>query len=131
MPSPGQMRRMQRFEFTLPLDARVLASLRETLAAWLERVGVPDEDRAGVVLATHEAAANAIDHADSVEPVVIEARFADGTVSVEIRDRGRWKAQTHEREDRGRGLPLIKALVTNVERQTQPAGTTLRLHYRV
>jgi anti-sigma regulatory factor (Ser/Thr protein kinase) len=81
------MRRMQRLEFTLPHDTRVLASLRETLAAWLERVGVPDADSVSVVLATHEAAANAIEHADSVAPVAIEARFADGTVSVEIRDR--------------------------------------------
>jgi anti-sigma regulatory factor (Ser/Thr protein kinase) len=122
---------MQRFEFTLPLDARVLASLRETLTAWLERIGVPDEDRASVVLATHEAAANAIEHADSVEPVAIEARFADGTVSVEIRDSGRWKAQRHADELRGRGLLLIKKLVTDFEIQTHPSGTTLRLHYRI
>jgi anti-sigma regulatory factor (Ser/Thr protein kinase) len=52
-------------------------------------------------------------------------------VTIEIRDRGRWKTQAHADDERGRGLLLIKQLVTAVEIQTQPAGTTLRLLYRI
>jgi anti-sigma regulatory factor (Ser/Thr protein kinase) len=122
---------MHGLEFTLPPDAGVLAPLRQALAAWLERAGVAEHHRASVVLATHEAVANAIEHAESVEPVQVEARFADGTVTIEIRDRGRWKTQAHADDERGRGLLLIKQLVTAVEIQTQPAGTTLRLLYRI
>ena len=53
------------FQTTLPPDPSRLASLRAALRAWLEAAGVADPPRSELVLATHEAAANAIEHAAS------------------------------------------------------------------
>jgi anti-sigma regulatory factor (Ser/Thr protein kinase) len=105
-----------------------LASLRHALAAWLERVRVDERACAEVVLAAHEAAANALEHGDP--PVAVCAGLAGGVVRVEISDRGRWKVQRSTDEERGRGLLLIEQLVSEVEIDTHDRGTTLRLLYR-
>jgi serine/threonine-protein kinase RsbW len=118
---------MEGFQSTLPPDFAVLAGLRRSLATWLERAGVPDPRRADVVLATHEAAANAIEHAGSAGPVDVRARLAHGALTVEVSDQGRWKAGGPADEERGRGLMLIAGLVSNVEIDTDAGGTTLRL----
>ena len=94
---------------------------------------MPDPSRSDVVLATHEAAANAIEHAASRTPIEIRARLATATVAAEITDHGRWKdasrpdAAASEFEQRGRGLQLIEGLVTAVRIETDGDGTTLRL----
>jgi anti-sigma regulatory factor (Ser/Thr protein kinase) len=118
---------MEGFQSTLPPDFAVLAGLRRSLATWLERAGVPDPRRADVVLATHEAAANAIEHAGCAGPVGVRARLAHGALTIEISDQGRWKAGGLADEERGRGLKLIAGLVSNVEIDMDAGGTTLRL----
>jgi anti-sigma regulatory factor (Ser/Thr protein kinase) len=117
---------MDGFHLILPVDLAVLVTVRYSLSAWLEDVGVADPPRADVVLATHEAVANAIEHAGSTEPVKVDASFLNGDVTVEVRDSGRWKKQPVS-EERGRGLRLIRSLVAEVEILKEKRGTTLRL----
>lgn len=121
---------MQRFEFMLQPELAALASLRHALTDWLGRARLEEGDRANVLLATHEAAANALEHGASSEPVVVYAWIVDSLVTVEIRDRGRWKVQSFTDEERGRGLILIENLVSAVEICTDDRGTLLRLLYR-
>jgi anti-sigma regulatory factor (Ser/Thr protein kinase) len=121
---------VQGFEFMLEQRFDALASLRQKLTAWLERAGVEDGARSNVVLATHEAAANALEHGASTEPVAVSAHLTDSLITVEINDRGRWKVQSSPDEERGRGLLLIENLVSDVEIRRDARGTTLRLLYR-
>ena len=81
---------MSEFETRVPRDPAQLASLRHMLSHWLERVGIADPPRADVVLATHEAAANAIEHSGASEPVVIRGQISDGAIAIQVSDRGGW-----------------------------------------
>jgi anti-sigma regulatory factor (Ser/Thr protein kinase) len=101
------------------------------LSHWLEGVGIADPPRADVVLATHEAAANAIEHSGASEPVVIRGQISDGAINIEVSDRGEWVTGGGASEERGRGLPLIAALVSEVKIDARPEGTTLRLVHPV
>ena len=118
---------MEGFHSTVPADFAVLGDLRRVLTTWLEEVGVADPPRGDVVLATHEATANAIEHSGSTEPVDVRARIAGRRLTVEISDTGRWKAANSEDNERGRGLKLIAGLVSEVDLHTDKGGTTVRL----
>jgi anti-sigma regulatory factor (Ser/Thr protein kinase) len=117
---------MSEFETRVPPDLAQLGPLRRSLSGWLEGVGIADPFRSEIVLATHEATANAIEHSRAPEPVLICAHIEEGLIAIEIRDRGQW-TETGVSEERGRGLPLIAALVSDVEIDARPDGTTVRL----
>ncbi len=122
---------MAEFLFRLPPDLTILASLRHDLAAWLRQFDfISERDLADIILATHEAAANAIEHAtDPFGPGQVTAWLADRVLIVEIRDSGAWAAAPGS-EERGRGLSVIESLVDEVRISKNPRGTTLRLIYR-
>ena len=127
----GIPRLIETFQTTLAPDLSLLASLRHALELWLEEVGVADPPRSELVLATHEAAANAIEHAASIVADRDPGRRAAATVVVEIRDHGRWQERRDENEERGRGLKLIESLVSAVKIETDEDGTTLRLLQKI
>ena len=118
---------MEGFQATVPPDFVILGGLRRSLTAWLEKTGVADPPRDDVVLATHEAAANAIEHAGSASPIDVRARLVGRTLTIEITDSGRWKDANPADEERGRGLILIAGLVSEMKLQAGTSGTTLRL----
>ena len=122
----GEDTTIERFHSSLPPDTAALAGLRRSLSLWLEAADVSDPPRGDVVLATHEVAANAIEHAGSASPIEVRARLVEGTITVEISDRGRWAPRVTDIE-RGRGLPLIAALVSKLEVRTDQRGTVVRL----
>ncbi|MFG2043571.1 ATP-binding protein [Dactylosporangium sp. NPDC048998] len=115
----------------VPARMSALAGLRAALDAWLGGRGVGDYDRYGVVLATAEAVANAIEHGyEFVEgrTVGVLAQVDGGTVAVRVTDDGRWRpprAALH----RGRGLALIGRLMDElvIDRGT---GTTVLMRRR-
>ncbi len=115
------------FQKTLPPDLELLAPFRHLLRSWLQHAGVADPPRSELVLATHEAVANAIEHAGTSAPIEVRARITAATVAVEIKDHGSWKEGQRENEERGRGLALIENLVSAVKIETEESGTTLRL----
>ncbi len=115
------------FQKTLPPDLELLAPLRHLLRSWLQQAGVTDPPRSELVLATHEAVANAIEHARTSAPIEIRALITAATVAVEIKDHGSWRQRQSENEERGRGLQLIEGLVSAVKIETEESGTTLRL----
>jgi serine/threonine-protein kinase RsbW len=121
---------MGHFETRVEPALDALAPLRHSLDAWLVGGGVSEPPRAAIVLATHEAVANAIQHARGPGPVVVYAEAdADGVV-IEVTDDGRWKPPDDPpSEERGRGLNLIRALVSDAQICTGASGTTVRLHH--
>lgn len=121
---------MEEFLSRLPPDLAVLAELRRDLQAWLRQFDdvLSEQQVVDVVLATHEAAANAIEHSDDpFGPGQVNAWLIDGVLTVEVRDSGTWTAEKPVVGDRGRGLMLIESLVDEVRIKKNARGTTLRL----
>jgi len=118
-----------RFSLEMAPEPGQLASMRALLRRWLHHAKADAADIAEVLMATGEAAANAIEHAGGTEELEIAAVIADGEVDITVRDRGRWREKTTE--GRGRGLMLIRELMDRVEVTPSDAGTTVRMRRRL
>lgn len=114
------------FEARLPADRASLRELRESFAGWLDRGGIPENDRRDLILATWEATANAVEHpASPAEPVIdVRASLSGDTVRVEVCDHGSW-TEPRGAPDRGLGLHLIQTLMTTMTVRPGPDGTRL------
>jgi anti-sigma regulatory factor (Ser/Thr protein kinase) len=114
------------FIFTaLPLGVPLV---RRSLDRFAQRLGLDEEHRFSLLTAVGEAMANAVEHAYVAAPglVHVHAHVADEAVTVTIEDEGKWKP-VQRREERGRGLPIMRALMDGVEILTHQARTEVRL----
>ena len=120
---------MRTLEAVFPCDTRELARLRQQLTAWLESARVPRGLRIRVVLATHEAAANAVLHAAPCSELRLHAVIDEQNLTVEIADSGSWSGDVvpDGNVEHGRGIALMKDLMGSVQIHTGPHGTTVRL----
>lgn len=101
--------------------------LRRQLCVWLEQVGVTDEVRSDVILATHEAAANAIEHAQFGTEVTVSLVHDERKLLVIVTNRGVWKRLRSTDSARGRGIALMQALMSEVEIEVRNRRTVLRM----
>ena len=108
-------------------EPSALSSFRQSLRRWLSEQGADDEEIQDVTMATNEACQNAIEHAYglSTEPFDVELSNDEAGVRIAIRDRGGWRDNVSE--DRGRGLPLMRALMDEVDIEQRPTGSTVVL----
>jgi len=114
------------FTANLPPDPGLLRHFRQQLAAWLEATSMDERTRDAILLAAHEAAANAIEH--GAAPLSVEGRVEPDVILIEVRSAGRWAAHPQVRSDeRGRGIALMRGLVSNVEILAEDDGTIVRL----
>ena len=120
----------ERLMLHTPADPARLGAIRRNLSRWLAGHGIDGEAAADIVLAASEACANSIEHAygPGGGTVEIEALVADDEVSIVVRDAGSWRP-TRDR-DRGRGLPLIRACMDDVDVMRSEAGTEVRMARR-
>ena len=116
---------MEPFEATLPPDLSKLRGLRHDLAAWLERVGVSGSDRDAVVLATHEAAANGIEHAAA--RVVVRGVRDEEKLLVVVSNTGRWRGRPWGELREGSGLTVIRGLMSQLDISVGHGRTTVRM----
>jgi anti-sigma regulatory factor (Ser/Thr protein kinase) len=125
LPPPSQL------ALEVPALPESLAMMRRALTQWLEAAGVGAGDVGAITLACGEAAANAVEHAYGPDDGSFELRAArEGEeIRLEIRDRGRWRAQRGE--DRGRGLTLMKGLLDEVALDPRADGTTVVMRKRL
>jgi len=119
-------------DITLPAERGSLDRMRADLADWLDDAHVPDAEAKDVLLAVWEAAANGIEHArdDETGTIGIVAAIVGGRVRVEVTDTGRWKDAV-PRENRGLGLRMIRAVMTDVEITRTPVGTRVEMERSV
>jgi anti-sigma regulatory factor (Ser/Thr protein kinase)/putative methionine-R-sulfoxide reductase with GAF domain len=115
-----------------PAEIDSIPVLRRLLGRWLDEAGATRADVEDLMLASAEAAANAIEHAYGLESGVVEVRAwisGEGPVKVTIRDFGNWRPPrgTH----RGRGLLLMEGLADGVEVIRSDEGTTIELSRRL
>ena len=115
-PSCSTRRLLAPLELTLPADPDALPYLRQELERWLDSAAVPELDARDILLATWEAGANAIEHADAGDGAVVrvDAALSGDRVRIGVVDRGRWK-EPEVRHDRGLGLRLIESLMATVD----------------
>jgi len=87
--------------------------------------GVDEDQTYDLLLATCEAATNAIEHAqEPTEPyVVVGASVGDGHVRISVRDYGQWRERVPSM-DRGRGSTLMSAF-GEIRATPSPEGTTV------
>ena len=120
---------METFETSVETEPSALATVRTDLDAWLQLRGLAEPRRGYVILATHEALANAIQHARSPGPIVLRAEARNGEFVIEVTDNGSWKLASTDRQDgRGLGLEIMRQLVSSATVTSGAAGTTVRLH---
>jgi PAS domain S-box-containing protein len=117
----------ERLQLELVGDPAALTSFRQALRRWLSEVGAEDQEIHDITMATNEACQNAIEHAYglSLEPFDVELSRDNGSVVIAVRDRGGWRDSVSE--DRGRGLPLMRALMDDVAVEQRPTGSTVTL----
>jgi anti-sigma regulatory factor (Ser/Thr protein kinase) len=98
--------------FTLSPDGEALGALRRMLRRWLAEAGATPDDVAAVTMAANEAWQNAIEHAHAFAPVPISVAFErrGDDVFITTHDVG-GGAPSATDPDRGRGVPLMEALM--------------------
>ena len=107
-----------------------LRHAREALRLWLTGAEIGEMEAHDVVLAAWEAIANATEHSLSVTGFRLQAKLAEDTVRVIVEDNGTWLTPS-ARPDRGRGLQLMRALMSSVEVEPGPRGTRVTLEKRL
>ena len=121
---------MDSFSARLGVDPTLLRPLRHSLASWLERAGAPAAERDSVVLATHEAAASAMESGESGGSVDVTAnRDGEGAFVVHVRSDGVWEAAASDFA--GSALSLVAELMSETSTRvsnTMRMRTSARLH---
>ena len=118
----------QRMDIELAGDPAELADLRRRLRRWLELRGLDRAQRDDAILAVSEACNNAIEHAYPGEPgsihLLVEHR--DDALAIRISDRGTWRP-TSPSFERGRGIPLMRAVMDVATIEHDGRGTSVTL----
>ncbi|MBT0994984.1 SpoIIE family protein phosphatase [Cellulomonas sp. DKR-3] len=117
-------------ELVIPADPGRLGQVRQAVGGWLERLGLPAQERTLLVLAASEAAANSIEHGyqgGGTGDVTVTARVRGVTIHLEVRDEGRWRRPTRDPGDRGRGLAMIASGGARLSVTSGASGTRTRV----
>jgi PAS domain S-box-containing protein len=111
-------------------DPMRLRDVRRHLGGWMRQSGASKEDAVIAQMACHEACANAIEHAYAFGEgsFTIDGRMENGKVVLEVSDHGGWIDRPEGGlPHRGRGLPLMQALMDAVQLRHDGDGTTVRM----
>jgi GAF domain-containing protein/anti-sigma regulatory factor (Ser/Thr protein kinase) len=110
-----------------PATSEALVSVRRLLRRWLGVHGADEDELYDIVVACQEACANAVEHAygPGHAHFEVDASRRDDRIRVTVRDEGRWRPPRGSH--RGRGLPLMRALMETVDVEHTDAGTVVVL----
>ena len=108
---------MAAFAATLVRGPGELREMRQSLRSWLELTTATARTRDSVVLATHEAVANAMVHGEPEGPVTVTASPDEGGgFVVEVTNHGGWEEP--EPGHAGRGMAMMADLMSEVTIRT-------------
>jgi serine/threonine-protein kinase RsbW len=117
-------------ELILRDEPSATGRLRATIDEVADEHGLPGNERFELKLAATEALTNAF-KSGSEDPVRIRIVPRPGEIEVEVVDHGVFdRARGADREG-GRGIPLMLALVDEVQFAAAPTGTRVRVRKRV
>jgi serine/threonine-protein kinase RsbW len=121
----------------LPTDERLLPTTRRFIACYLQAVGLPGEVTDDVILAMDEACSNVVKHAFPEGPGSYELRadLRPEEVVIEVEDDGVGFDPMNDRGGgvlalAGRGLQIMRRLMTSVEVESPTASGGTRLSMR-
>ncbi|MBW3606200.1 MAG: ATP-binding protein [Actinobacteria bacterium] len=128
-------------QLTLPRDARYVGVLRRVAESLLAGLDVPEESVDDVAVALSEACGNVIRHAEGTAEYGVQLSVTDDHCSIEVCDLGpgfdpaTLDEMPAELDDvpgaeRGRGVPLLKALMDDLQFVREEDTTTVRLFKR-
>ncbi len=112
----------------LPAQPVAVPELRRRLRRFLERLAVRADEVEEIVLASCEAAANAIEHpvAPTRQTFEVVAVKEEDALVITVRDSGGWRVRG-EGDERGRGLDVMGSLMdVHVERGSGGTEVTMR-----
>ena len=110
----------------LPL---ISALVRSTLRQLCATLSMDSDLEFDLLVAVGEAIANAVEHAYGDQQtglVEITTHHDDGRFTVRVDDFGRWRPFV-KRDERGRGIPLMHALVDGVQIKSTQTSTSITL----
>jgi anti-sigma regulatory factor (Ser/Thr protein kinase) len=108
------------------------AALRAAVDELAEENALPEDARFELKVAATEALANALKRSNSAEhSVEVALQETDDAIEIEIQGRGEFRLDYGAESDRGRGLPLMVALVDEVEFASTGEGTRVRIRKRL
>lgn len=115
-------------------DATGATRVRREFTTWLG-IDVENNVCEDIVLAVYEALANAAEHAYDGHPdgpgtMWLTAHRAQRYVRVRVADRGQWRPDAGS-ASRGRGLELMRSLMTHVHLSSDAHGTVVQLRTAV
>jgi anti-sigma regulatory factor (Ser/Thr protein kinase) len=117
----------------LELDARPrsLVVLRRALRRWLAANDLQALSAYDVLLAVNESVANAIEHAYGLGGgrIQVRAERDDDALRFSVRDTGNWRPPRGDH--RGRGLAMMRRLMTDVDVVTDDDGTQVTLVHQL
>jgi anti-sigma regulatory factor (Ser/Thr protein kinase) len=116
-------------------DTFAPTAVRQRLRAWLGQLRWPAEETDDLVLAVNEAVANVVDHAYpphrfGLVHVSAQHRHPDHhgrRITVTVSDHGTWRPIPLNPGNRGRGLPIMRAITHTLHIDTTATGTTVTL----
>jgi|SRR5689334_1655364 len=124
------------FVYVDKADARTVARLRHELARWLETQVTLDADKLNdILLAVNEALTNVAEFAyrgrEGMMALQVRCDRRDGTLIVDVTDRGTWRHVDPESQPntRGRGIPLMRALSDRTTIARTPNGTHVQMEF--
>ena len=126
MSAPG----VQRLQ--LDVETSPTAAVRQAVDRLANEAGLTDEARFDLQLAVSEAVANALRHGSHEQAHVdVVLGLRDGLIEIEVQDRGRFQPHAGFEAESGRGLPLMVALLDEVEFAAGEGGTRVRMRKRL
>ncbi len=109
---------------SVPTSARVI---RQALRRFALSTGLDNVRTSDFLTASGEAISNVIEHAYGIDQGTLHVRAfrEDGDIVVKVMDRGAWR--DGRRQGSGRGLPIMRALMKEVEIERSGQGTTVSM----
>jgi anti-sigma regulatory factor (Ser/Thr protein kinase) len=116
-------------ELTVPARPDSVPLVRHRVRAWLAHVapGLDADTRSDVELVCSEACSNVVRHAYGPTESMfrVSLSLVDNVLKLRISDQGRWRPPRGRHG--GRGLPLMRTLVDELQIDQRPNGTTVTM----
>ncbi len=122
---------------TFPMEMGQLRPARAAMRRWLSQCSLSVEACQGVLVAAGEACANAVEHARRqglAQLIRLTASVTADDLRLTVINDGQWREPERDqqlRQHRGNGIPLMRALMTDVTVLPGSDSTVVDMHLRI